>query len=137
MKRVYGKLLTAILFISLCWSCTEEIDTSARYVFTSDCVLSYLEKHDAYSEYVRLMRITPISKRSTSTIGQLMEARGHYTVFAPTNEAIAQYLQELYEKDPTLLSAPSFDAFYDTHKRDSIYKVIVANSIIDSITNIL
>ncbi|MBQ7461052.1 MAG: fasciclin domain-containing protein [Bacteroidaceae bacterium] len=132
MKRVYGKLLTAILFISLCWSCTEEIDTSARYVFTSDCVLSYLEKHDAYSEYVRLMRITPISKRSTSTIGQLMEARGHYTVFAPTNEAIAQYLQELYEKDPTLLSAPSFDAFYDTHKRDSIYKVIVANSIIDS-----
>ena len=132
MKYVYGKLLTAILLISLIWSCTEQVDTSARYVFTSDCVMSYLEKHDAYSEYVRILRITPISIRSKSTVGELLTARGHYTVFAPTNEAIEKFLNQLYEEEPALLSEPSWDAFYSEHKRDSIYKVLVLNSIIDS-----
>lgn len=132
MKYVYGKLLTAILLICLIGSCTEQVDTSARYVFTSDCVMSYLEKHDAYSEYVRILRITPISIRSKSTVGELLTARGHYTVFAPTNEAIEKFLIQLYEEEPALLSEPSWDAFYSEHKRDSIYKVLVLNSIIDS-----
>lgn len=132
MKYVYGKLLTAILLILLCWSCKEQVDTSARYVFTSDCVMSYLEKHDAYSEYVRILKITPISIRSKSTVGELLTARGHYTVFAPTNEAIQKFLERLCAEEPSLLSEPSWDAFVSEHKRDSIYKVVVLNSIIDS-----
>ena len=132
MKYVYGKLLTAILLICLIWSCKEQVDTSARYVFTSDCVMSYLEKHSAYSEYVRILKITPISIRSKSTVGELLTARGHYTVFAPTNEAIEKFLQRLCEEEPALLSEPSWDAFVSEHKRDSIYKVLVLNSIIDS-----
>ena len=115
-----------------CLSCTENIDTSARYVFTYDCAMSYLEKHNAYADYVELLNQTPISQRSTSTVGQLLTARGHFTVFAPTNEAIAEYLQELYESDPSLMSGPTWDDFYSDHKRDSIRKVIVHNSIIDS-----
>ena len=132
MKSTYHKYLaTGILALS-CWGCSEEVDTSARYVFKTDTVLGYLEKHETYSEYVRLLNMTPISARSQSTIGQLLSARGHFTVFAPTNEAIAQYLKELYAEEPTLLSEPSLDAFNDEHKRDSIYRVIVCNSIIDS-----
>ena len=132
MKSLYLKAITIASLLLASWSCTEEIDTSARYVFTSDCIMSYLEKHDAYSEYVKLLRVTPISQRSNSTVGQLMEARGHYTVFAPTNEAIAKFLQELCVKDSTLLSGPSWDAFYTEHKRDSVRRAIVCNSIIDS-----
>jgi len=94
--------------------------------------MTYLQKHDSYSEYVKLLYQTPISIRSESTVGQLLAARGHYTVFAPTNEAIDKYLKELYEEEPTLMSAPSWDAFYSEHKRDSIARVIVYNSIIDS-----
>ena len=129
MKKHILFIASLLLLIS---GCTENIDTSARYVFTADCVMAYLEKHQAYSEYVRLLKLTPISIRSRSTVGELLSARGHYTVFAPTNEAIETYLQELYEEDPSLLSAPSWDAFYSDHKRDSIYKVIVCNSVIDS-----
>ena len=133
MKRLYGKTLSLIILAALsCWSCKEQIDTSARYVFTSDCAMTYLQKHDVYSEYVRLLYLTPISIRSQSTVGQLLAARGHYTVFAPTNEAIEKFLQELYEEDPSLLSGPSWDAFYSEHKRDSIQRVVVCNSIIDS-----
>ena len=112
MKRPNLKALAVTILMLAAWSCTEEVDTSARYVFTSDCVMTYLEKHDAYSEYAELLRVTPISIRSNSTVGQLMQARGHFTVFAPTNEAIEQYLQELCQEEPTLLSAPSWDAFY-------------------------
>ena len=132
MKSLFGKAFTATLFLLSCWSCTENIDTSARYVFTSDCVMEYLEKHEVYSEYVELLRVTPISFRSTSTVGQLLSARGHYTVFAPTNEAINKFLEETCAEDSTLLSAPSWDAFSSEHKRDSIRRVIVYNSIIDS-----
>ena len=132
MKSLYIKAITlTILLLHLC-GCTENIDTSARYVFTADCVMSYLERHEAYSEYVRLLRITPISLRSKSTVGELLSARGHYTVFAPTNEAIETYLKELYEEEPDLLSAPSWDAFYSEHKRDSVYRVVVCHSVIDS-----
>ena len=82
MKKLFGKvILTSFILISG-WACHENIDTSARYVFTSDCVMSYLEKHNTYSEYVRLLKHTSISIVSKSTVGELLTARGHYTVFA-------------------------------------------------------
>ena len=132
MNTLFGKTLSATLLLLSLWSCKEVVDTSARYVFTSDCAMSYLEKHDAYSEYVNLLKQTAISERSQSTVGQLLEARGNFTIFAPTNEAIALYLQTLCEEEPTLLNAPTWDGFYSEKKRDSIMRVIVCNSIIDS-----
>ena len=132
MKFLFGKTLTITILLFTLWGCTEDIDTSARYVFTSDNVMSYLEKHNTYSEYVRLLKLTPISIRSKSTVGELLSARGHYTVFAPTNDAIQTYLEELCEEEPSLLSEPSWDAFVSDHKRDSVIRVVVCNSVIDS-----
>ncbi|MBQ5937504.1 MAG: fasciclin domain-containing protein [Bacteroidaceae bacterium] len=132
MKFLFGKTLTIAILLFTLWGCTEDIDTSARYVFTSDNVMSYLEKHNTYSEYVRLLKLTPISIRSKSTVGELLSARGHYTVFAPTNDAIQTYLEELCEEEPSLLSEPSWDAFVNDHKRDSVIRVVVCNSVIDS-----
>ena len=94
MKKYILSLTTIILL--LC-SCTEDIDTSARYVFSEETILSYLQKHDDYSEYVRILRQVPISSRSKSTVFQLLSARGNYTCFAPTNDAIALYLQDQVE----------------------------------------
>ncbi|MBO7471430.1 MAG: fasciclin domain-containing protein [Bacteroidaceae bacterium] len=132
MKFLFGKTLTITILLFTLWGCTENIDTSARYVFTSDNVMSYLERHNTYSEYVRLLKITPISIRSKSTVGELLGARGHYTVFAPTNDAIQTYLEELCAEEPSLLSEPSWDAFVSDHKRDSVIRVVVCNSVIDS-----
>ena len=79
-------------------ACKETVDTSARYVFNTNTVLSYLEKHEEYSEYVDLMNKVKVSEMSESSVAQLMSARGHYTVFAPTNEAIHNYLLELVDE---------------------------------------
>ncbi len=110
-------------------ACTEDIDTSARYVFKGQTILSYLQKHEIYDEYVRLLQSVPVSKRSTSTVSQLLSARGNYTCFAPTNDAIYSYLQDL--TDEGLISSPSWEAFKDSTILDSIRQVIVHNSIID------
>ena len=39
----------------LLMGCNEEVDTSARYVFADETIKSYLEKHEHYSEYVKLL----------------------------------------------------------------------------------
>ena len=128
LLNIHRLCLAAVCFICL-WGCKENIDTSSRYVFTEETILSYLEKHKAYSSYVDILRQVNISKLSDSKVSQLLSARGVYTVFAPTNEAIQKYLEDLVEEG--LISEPSWDAFPNEHKLDSIRKVIVYNSIID------
>ena len=129
IKRFFIMVLLAVAFSG----CSEKIDTSARYVFKYETIMSYLEKHEAYSEYVEVLKKVPVSYLSTSTVGQLMSARGNYTVFAPTNEAIQAYLDKLAAEDSLheMMTGPSWDAFLDSIKLDSIRKVIVYNSIID------
>lgn len=128
MRRL-SNILKFCLLAAVIWGCKESVDTSARYVFKEDTVLSYLEKHPAYSSYVDILKQVNISRMSDSKVSQLLSARGVYTVFAPTNDAIQEYLEYLVEDG--LISEPSWDAFPSEHKADSIRKVIVYNSIID------
>lgn len=124
------KLILSLATLLLISSCTENIDTSARYVFTEYTVASYLEAHpNNYSQYLELTKQVPVSARSKSSVYQLLTARGNYTCFALTNDAINAYLQELVEKG--LINEPSWDAFEDAHKRDSVIKVVVLNTVID------
>lgn len=128
MKRC---LLYVLAFVSLIITgCKENIDTSARYVFTEETITSYLNKHDQYSEFYRLLGEVMVSEISNTSVSQLLSARGHYTVFAPTNKAIKEYLDSLVSQG--LITAASWDAFPSERKLDSIRHVIVFNSIIDS-----
>lgn len=127
------KLLALIATIATCLTtsgCKEDIDTSARYVFTDNTVLSYLEKHEVYSEYCQLLHSVKAGPISSSTVAQLLSARGHYTVFAPTNQAISNYLDSLVAHN--IIPEPSWDAFPSQNTLDSVREVIVYNSIIDS-----
>ena len=126
MKRF---LLFASLLIALV-GCTEQIDTSSRYVFEGKTIMQYLEGKDYYSEYVRLLGKVHVSAYSETTLKQLLSARGHYTVFAPTNEAVQEYLDSLCRKG--IITEPSWEGFKEQSAIDSIEKVIVFNSIMDS-----
>ena len=119
-----------VLTILLCLaSCSESIDTSSRYVFKEHTIVSYLETHDDYSQYISLLKKVHVSRRSNTSMYQLLSARGNYTVFAPTNEAIDAYLQKLVDEE--LIAYPAWNAFTDSVKLDSIRKVIAHNSVID------
>ena len=127
MRKLFFSFVTSLLM--LC-ACSEQVDTSSRYVFKFHTIASYLESQPVYSQYVEVLKKVPINQyKESSTVYQLLTARGNYTVFAITNEAIDAYLQDLVEEG--LIEQPSWDSFTDSVKLDSICSVIVKNSIID------
>lgn len=128
MKNICAALI--LLLTMYLVACTETISMEDRYTQRENTVITYLEKHDStYSEYLRILSEVRVSKRSQSTLYQLLGARGNYTVFAPTNQAVQDYLDTLYQKG--IISEPTWDGFPDEVKYDSIQKVIAFNSILD------
>ncbi|MBO7067476.1 MAG: fasciclin domain-containing protein [Bacteroidaceae bacterium] len=124
------KFFLAAFAVIVLAGCTEDIDTSAKYVFKDKTIAQYLEDKEYYSEYVRLLGLVPVSEISKTTVKQLLSARGHYTVFAPTNDAVMAYLDTLCAQG--LITEPSWDGFTSDEDRDSIERAIVYNSILDS-----
>ena len=66
------RLVLLCLSVLSVYSCTENIDTSARYVFKEETISSYLSKQEIYSEYYDLLGRVPISDMSETTVLQLM-----------------------------------------------------------------
>ena len=132
MKKIKSKYFFAALTVgfTLFTGCTENIGDSSRYVFKESVIADYLKKHEQYSEYYKLLGQVPVSPMSETTCLQILSARGHYTVFVPTNDAIQKYLQK--QVDKKIVSQPSWDAFTDEKKKDSVKMALVYNSIIDS-----
>ena len=128
MKKLIGLVLALSTMVLV--GCTEDVDTSARYVFKEKTITDYLTLHEEYDEYVKLLKTTPVSTMSETKVFQLLSARGNYTVFAPTNEAIQIYLDTLYSKGT--ITEPSWEGFRDSMVLDSIRKVIVYNSVVDT-----
>ena len=94
--RNLSLLAVVALAVLAVQSCKEEISMEDRYTLKEYTITTYLEAHKAdYSEYVELLRNVTISYRSQSSVYQLLSARGKYTVFAPTNEAIQNYRDTL------------------------------------------
>ena len=128
--RKWSLLAAAAILLVAVQSCKEEISLENRYTLRENTIITYMEKHDStYSEYLNLLHQVNISIRSESTVYQLLAARGKYTVFAPTNDAIHEYLDTLYAKN--IISSPDWEGFPNETVLDSIRKVIVFNSILD------
>ena len=95
------KLLGAAFFIlqsSFFVSCKEDIDESNLYTFTGETIEDYLaNRSEQFSSFNYIL----------SRIGydKILSAYGTYTCFAPNNEAVALYLDSLYN-DPVNLEIP-------------------------------
>lgn len=102
--------------------CSDNVDESDMYTFTGKTILDELKEQPDYSNFVAILNKVSFSDKTKSTAAQLLSARGNYTVFAPTNEAISQYLDSIYDTKGFDISQIS----------DSIATSIVKNAIIDS-----
>ena len=129
-RKIQQAVIAAVILLFSLSGCKETVDYSARYVYHDFTVADYLRQHSKYSEFYRLTGETNVSEVSQTTVLQLLTARGHYTVFAPTNEAIQAYLERLCEQH--VISEPAWDGFPDSIRRDSVKKLLVMSSIIDS-----
>lgn len=128
-------LAFACMGVAVLSSCREDINKDDLYTFTGETVASFLEKNDSiYSQYVELLGLVKQSNRTQSTVSKLLTTYGNYTCFAPTNEAINEFLDSAVVQGK--FTSKDFAVFIDSvkagrHLGDSLAKVIVYNSIID------
>lgn len=73
-------------------SCKEDIDESNLYTFTGETIEDYLaNRPDKFSSFNYILQRAGLDK--------LMAGYGTYTCFAPDNEAVAAYIDSLYNDD--------------------------------------
>ena len=99
MFRFCWLLGRVVLMLLLLSSCSDRIDKRDMYTFTDITVADYIRSCPQLSTFARLMDMSQLSDRTQSTVGSLLGVYGNYTVFAPTNEAIKEYLDAYYGTD--------------------------------------
>lgn len=80
-------------------SCKEEVDDSAFAIKTDLMIADYLVEHPEFSYIADIFSRTPLSpfaegKGDASPIMSALSARGNYTVFAPTNDAVMSFVKQ-------------------------------------------
>lgn len=102
--------------------CSDSVDNANLYSFTGDMITGWLAKSDSFKMYTYVLKKVKLSSKSKSTFGDLLSARGNYTVFAPTDEAMHHLLDSIYNQ-------PDFPV---EQVSDSIAERIVRCSILDN-----
>ena len=110
-------MVTGIAFVA----CQDKVDESNMYTFTGQLMSDYLEEDEALSDFLYLVKRVRLSDVSESTVYDLLSARGNFTCFAPSNDAIQAYLDSIY-------NTPGYDV---TLTPDSTAEFIVNNCLID------
>ena len=90
-----------LLSASVFTACKETIDESAYATKTEDTMADFLDKEENGVTLIKqiLERVRLGNSESASTIYSVLTARGHYTLFAPTDEAVKAYCQQLVGSD--------------------------------------
>ncbi len=129
MNRKTIWALMALLCILALNACKESIDESSRYVYKERTIADYLTTHEQFTDYVEIMKETPLSDYSSTSVYQRLTAYGYFTCFAPTNDAISIYMDSLTQKG--LIEQPCWDSIPEGELKDSLRRVIVLSSILD------
>lgn len=115
------------------FSCNIEPDDSDLYTATGETAFQFVENDSTLSSFRKMLSRTHLDKR--------LSTWGEYTCFAPTNEAVAQYIDSLYNDQEAAsqgnphngLTANSLDALLDStnYKADSLCNEIVKYHLTD------
>lgn len=99
--------------IPLMSSCSDEPDQENFYTFTGEMMSDYLKSRPQFSDFVHIVE--------KANMMDLLATYGHYTCFAPTNEAISLYLQERGMSSVSQLSYEDCDTIVRTHLLENMY----------------
>lgn len=121
--KIRDALILLLLFVGAFnfVSCKDEVDESNMYTFTGKLMSGYFEDDETLSDFCYLTKRVKLSPQSESTVYDLLSARGNFTCFAPTNEAVQTYLDSIYNVE-------NYDI---TTVPDSTAEFIVNNCLID------
>lgn len=120
--KIFLLILTFVIGMFSLAGCSDNVDESNLYTFEGETITSWLEGNDDFSMYAYILTRVRLSKKTQSTVSQLLSARGNYTCFAPNNTAMQAFLDSVY-------NTKGYDY---TQTDDSVAETIVRNSIIDN-----
>lgn len=94
-------------------SCSEDINEGDYAIASKQTITDYLKSKPEFTDICALFdRVKLGNSSEASVLSSVMSARGNYTVFAPTNEAVEEYmrkvgansLEELSEEDAKIIA---------------------------------
>jgi hypothetical protein len=101
MKKTLIKFILVVLFPFMIFnSCSDKVDTGDLYTFTGKTMTDYFRDDTTFRDFYKIIQISKVSEQQKSTLDKLLSARGNYTCFAPTNEAIRIFLDSIYDHKP-------------------------------------
>ena len=114
-KGILGGLLVAMLtpVSTILSSCSDEPDSQYFYTFTGEMMSDWLKNRPEYSEFTEIVE--------RANMMDLLATYGHYTCFAPSNDAVDKYLQSLGYSSVSQLSDADCDTIARTHLLSSMY----------------
>jgi uncharacterized surface protein with fasciclin (FAS1) repeats len=127
LRRMQVAGLGALLFICLVQmtSCSENIDDSNMYTFKGETMTDhFVNNPDQFSNFLALLDRVKPGKNSSSMRG-LLSARGNYTCFAPTNEAVQAYVDSLHTVG--IMQSSSIADIPDSIARDMVFNCLIDN----------
>ena len=123
---IWGTMTGLMLSSMMLCGCKEDIDESNLYTFTGEMMVDHFENEpEVFGNYLEILGKVHPSKRSKSTMKELLDARGNYTCFAPTNEAITFYLDSLYQAGE--IPSPRLEDITDSIAESIVFSSIIEN----------
>lgn len=117
-----GLCLSLILVLQ---GCSDDVNSDNLFIFSGETISSYLEKTDGYHLFSELTARVTTGSKTDSRVKALLSARGNYTVFAPNDAAVREFVDSVYEQKNYPLDSIS----------DEMARYIVRNAIIDNGTD--
>ena len=94
-------------------ACSDEPDSEYFYTFNGEMMSDYLKSRSQYSEFTQIVE--------RANLMDLLATYGHYTCFAPSNDAIDAYLAERNMTSVDQLSTADCDTIARTHLVANMY----------------
>ena len=113
MKILKFKFLAAVLFVISAIqvgfvSCSDDPGVENYYTASKEYAADFLRNRDQFSDYLTILQ-RATGERGDLRLVDLLGTYGSYTVFAPTNDAIAKYLKGIGKNSIDELSKEDCD----------------------------
>lgn len=103
LASYFSAVLLALGSLMLTQGCSESIDPSSFAIAKEPTISDYLSSNTDYSQIKKIFDRVRLGRTgNASTLSSVLSARGNYTVFAPTNEALDKYLVQLLGEGATV-----------------------------------
>ena len=113
--KIWAISALTVISGSVFTNCTDEIPVENRFTFTGELIADHLKNNpEYYSSFCVILNKARMNKNA-STIFTTLSTYGTFTCFAPTNEAIDEFLKERYNE---------YIESVEQNKLDSTVKVV-------------